>query len=277
MAANDDRGLQLLDACRRVGAVVPDEVAVLGLDNDEYLCGLSLPPLSSIDVDSETTGYQAAALLDRMMDGKRPPKRIAETVPAGVVTRRSTDVLATDDRDVIRAVQYIRENACRTIQVADILEHVSMSRAALEPRFRSVLGRTLHQEVQRVRVERAKSLLAENRSANQANRGAKRVQERTVPHASLQRGCRPNARCLSQESTARGNRVVGSRCAGQKRSGLTFEDIRFSLVGGLQSLRHLRHGRIRPRARDPHVRPLRRRWLPAGANRYASVIGFFST
>jgi len=161
MAANDDRGLQLLDACRRVGVVVPDEVAVLGVDNDEYLCGLSLPPLSSIDVDSETTGYQAAALLDRMMDGKRPPKRIAETVPAGVVTRRSTDVLATDDRDVIRAVRYIRENACRTIQVPDILEHVSMSRAALEPRFRSVLGRTLHQEVQRLRIERVKSLLAE--------------------------------------------------------------------------------------------------------------------
>ena len=161
MATNDDRGLQLLDACRRVGAVVPDEVAVLGVDNDEYLCGLSLPPLSSIDVDSEKTGYQAAALLDRMMDGKRPPKRIAETAPAGVITRRSTDVLATDDHDVIRAVQYIRENACLAIQVPDILQHVSMSRAALEPRFRSVLGRTLHQEVQRVRIERAKSLLAE--------------------------------------------------------------------------------------------------------------------
>jgi LacI family transcriptional regulator len=161
MATNDDRGLQLLDACRRVGAVVPDEVAVLGVDNDEYLCGLSLPPLSSIDVDSEKTGYQAAALLDRIMDGKRPPKRIAETPPAGVVTRRSTDVLATDDHDVIRAVQYIRENACLAIQVPDILQHVSMSRAALEPRFRSVLGRTLHQEVQRVRIERAKSLLAE--------------------------------------------------------------------------------------------------------------------
>ena len=161
MATNDDRGLQLLDACRRVGAVVPDEVAVLGVDNDEYLCGLSLPPLSSIDVDSEKTGYQAAALLDRMMGGKRPPKRIAETPPAGVVTRRSTDVLATDDHDVIRAVQYIRENACLAIQVPDILQHVSTSRAALEPRFRRVLGRTLHQEVQRVRIERAKSLLAE--------------------------------------------------------------------------------------------------------------------
>ena len=161
MTANDDRGLQVLDACRRIGATVPDEVAVLGVDNDEYLCGLSLPPMSSINVDSEKTGYQAAALLDRMMKGKRPPNRLAEMPPIGVVARRSTDVLATDDRDVIRAVQYIRKNACLSIQVPDILLHVSMSRAALEPRFRNVLGRTLHQEIQRVRIEKAKLLLAE--------------------------------------------------------------------------------------------------------------------
>ena len=87
MTANDDRGLQVLDACRRAGAAVPDQVAVLGVDNDEYLCGLSLPPLSSIDINSEETGYQAAALLDRMMDGKRPPKRLAEIAPAGVIVR----------------------------------------------------------------------------------------------------------------------------------------------------------------------------------------------
>ena len=117
--------------------------------------------MSSIDVDSERTGYQAAALLDRMMRGKRPPKRLAETPPVRIVARRSTDVLATDDQDVVRAVQYIRENACLSIQVPDILRHVSMSRAALEPRFRNVLGRTLHQEVQRVRIDKAKSMLLE--------------------------------------------------------------------------------------------------------------------
>ena len=160
MTANDDRGLQVLDACRRAGAAVPDQVAVLGVDNDEFLCGLSLPPLSSIDINSEETGYQAAALLDRMMDGKRPPKRLAEIAPAGVIVRLSTDVLATDDADVIRAVQFIRKHACRPIRAAEVFDHLSVSRSSLEPRFGNVLGRTIHQEIQRVRIERAKTLLA---------------------------------------------------------------------------------------------------------------------
>jgi LacI family transcriptional regulator len=161
MTANDDRGLQLLDACRRVQAPVPDQVAVLGVDNDEYLCGLSLPPLSSIDINSEETGYQAAALLDQMMGGKRPPARLPEIEPAGVIVRRSTDVLATQDADVIRAVRFIREHACQSLRVPDVLDHVSVSRATLEPRFRDVLGRTIHQEIHRVRIERAKMLLVE--------------------------------------------------------------------------------------------------------------------
>jgi LacI family transcriptional regulator len=161
MTANDDRGLQLLDACRRVRAPVPDQVAVLGVDNDEYLCSLSLPSLSSIDINSEETGYQAAALLDQMMGGKRPPARLPEIEPAGVIVRRSTDVLATQDADVIRAVQFIREHACQPLRVPDVLDHVSVSRATLEPRFRDVLGRTIHQEIHRVRIERAKTLLVE--------------------------------------------------------------------------------------------------------------------
>ena len=93
MTANDDRGLQVLDACRRVGPAVPDQVAVLGVDNDEYLCGLSLPPLSSIDINSEETGYQAAVLLDRLMDGKPPPQRLPKIAPAGVIVRRSSGYL----------------------------------------------------------------------------------------------------------------------------------------------------------------------------------------
>jgi LacI family transcriptional regulator len=159
MTANDDRGLQVLDACRRVKAAVPDQVAVLGVDNDEYLCGLSLPPLSSIDTNSEETGYHAAELLDRLMDGKPTPSRLSDTAPAGVIVRRSTDVLATDDRDVVRAVQFIRDHACRPIRAADVFTELQVSRTYLEPRFRNVLGRTIHQEIDRVRIDRAKTLL----------------------------------------------------------------------------------------------------------------------
>ncbi len=161
LAANDDRGLQVLDACRRIGVNVPDQVAVLGVDNDEYLCGLSLPPLSSIDVNSEETGYRAAKLLDKWMSGTRPPKRLPEIKPSGVVVRRSTDVLATNDHEVIRAVRFIRENALRPIHVTDVVDELSVSRSTLEPRFRGVLGRSMHQEISRVRIERAKALLVE--------------------------------------------------------------------------------------------------------------------
>ena len=161
MTANDDRGLQVLDACRRAEANVPDQVAVLGADNDEYLCSLSLPSLSSIDVNSEETGYQAAALLDRMMNGKSPPKRLPQIAPTGVVVRRSTEVLATDDDDVIRAIQFIREHACRPINAAEVFEKLSVSRSSLEPRFRSALGGTIHQEILKVRIDRAKTLLGE--------------------------------------------------------------------------------------------------------------------
>ena len=161
LAANDDRGLQVLDACRRSEIDVPDQVAVLGVDNDEYLCSLSLPPLSSIDMNSEETGYRAAALLDKLMTGRRPPKRLPEIRPAGVIIRRSTDVLATEDRDVIRAVRFIRDHACRPLRVADVTEHVSMSRSSLEPRVRAVLGRTVHQEIRKVQIDTAKTLLAD--------------------------------------------------------------------------------------------------------------------
>ena len=160
MACNDERGLPLLDACRRVGVLVPDEVAVIGVDNDEYLCEMSIPPLSSVDVNPERIGYEAAALLDRMMAGDETPPEYTTVPPRAVVTRQSTDVLATDDREVARAVAFIRQHACDPIQVSDVLWHVSLSRAGLEPRFKRGLGRTIYQEIQRVRVEQAKELLS---------------------------------------------------------------------------------------------------------------------
>jgi len=160
MAVNDDRGLQVLDACRRIEVKVPDEAAVIGVDNDEYLCGLSIPPLSSIDVNSEQAGYRASVLLDRLMSGKRPPKKTPKIKPRGVVTRRSTDVLATDDVEVVKAVRYIRTHACRPIKGEDVASFMKVSRTYLEPRIRAVLGRTIHQEIARVRIERAKELLS---------------------------------------------------------------------------------------------------------------------
>jgi len=120
---------------------------------------LSLPPMTSIDVNAEQIGYESAALLDRMMSGEAAPPDAVSVPPRGVVARPSTNTLFSGDAEVDRAVAFIRENAARRLLVSDITTHVSVSRALLEPRFKRGVGRTIHQEIQRVRLNRAKALL----------------------------------------------------------------------------------------------------------------------
>lgn len=160
MACYDLRGQQVLDACRRSGIAVPDEVAVIGVDNDELLCNLSDPPLSSVIPNTHRTGYEAAALLDLLMAGKQVPVLTHLIPPLGVATRQSTDVLAIEDRKVVQAVRFIRERACHGINVADVLRAVPQSRRVLEARFKKLVGRTPHAEILRVQMNRAKELLA---------------------------------------------------------------------------------------------------------------------
>jgi LacI family transcriptional regulator len=161
MACNDIRGQQVLNACRAIGVSVPDEVAVIGVDNDEVLCDLSEPPMSSIVPNTERIGYEAAALLDQMMAGRKPPKQPIFVEPAGVVTRRSTEVLAIEDRHIATAIRFIREHACEGIDVSDLLKAVPLSRSTLERRFARALGRSPKDEMLRVRLTCAKQLLAE--------------------------------------------------------------------------------------------------------------------
>jgi LacI family transcriptional regulator len=159
MAANDERGLQVLDACRRANIPVPDDVAVIGVDNDAALCELAIPPLTSVDVHAEGIGYEAAALLDRIMSGTKVPNKTIQVPPRCVMIRRSTDTVASEDEEVGRAIRYIRQNACRSLQVVDVLAYMGMSRASLQQRMKAMMGRTIHQEIQRVRMSRAQELL----------------------------------------------------------------------------------------------------------------------
>jgi LacI family transcriptional regulator len=158
-AGYDVRGQEVLDACRNAEISVPDEIAVLGVDNDELLCELSSPHLSSVIPDTHRTGYEAAALLARMMNGERLPVIELRIAPIGVQRRQSTDVLATDDPQVVLAVRFIREHACDPIKVGDVLRAVPLSRKVLETRFKKLLNHTLHDEIIRVRVDRVKQLL----------------------------------------------------------------------------------------------------------------------
>lgn len=167
----DIRGRLVLDACRHESIAVPDRAAVLSVDNDELLCSLAYPPLSSIVPNAAGAGYQAAALLARMMggetdiendgaaDGKAGPE-CHYLAPNGIVTRQSTDVLAVDDVQVARAVHYIREHACQGICVDDVVGQCGISRRLLEGRFKKLIGRSPHEEIIRVQIIRVQDLLA---------------------------------------------------------------------------------------------------------------------
>ena len=162
-ACNDDRGQRVLDACRRAGVHVPEEVAVVGMDNDEIVCAMASPPMSSVDVNAARIGFEATALLARLMAQGAGWDRTGSVgvPPRGVVTRQSTDVLAVADKAVSSAVRFIRENAARGIDVGDVVAHTRASRAALDLRFKAALGRTPKAEILRVRLDRAKQLLTE--------------------------------------------------------------------------------------------------------------------
>ena len=162
MTCNDMRGQQVLNTCRALGVAVPDEVAVIGVDNDEVLCTLSDPPLSSLVPDTERIGYETAALLARMMRGAKPSATQIFIKPKGVVTRRSTEVLAVEDRQIAAATRFIREHACEGIDVSDVLRAVPMSRSTLDRRFFSLMNCSPKDEILRVRLNRAKQLLAES-------------------------------------------------------------------------------------------------------------------
>jgi LacI family transcriptional regulator len=161
MACYDIQAQQLLDVCRELEIAVPEEAAVIGVDNDRLLCDLADPPLSSVICNTRRTGYEAASMLDRMMSGESvaPQARLIE--PLGIETRQSTDILAIDDPDVAIAIRFIREQACRGIDVSDVLRQVPLSRRVFENRFRKILDRTPHQEITRLRIDRVKQLLAE--------------------------------------------------------------------------------------------------------------------
>jgi len=161
LACDDPRGGDVLQACHALGLRVPEDVAVLGIDNDETTCMLSVPSLSSVIVPSRMIGFRAAELLARLMDGAPSPVQPIRLPPAGVATRLSTDVSAVEDPDAAAALRFIHQQVGRPISVRDVLAAVPQSRKTLERRFTDLLGRTPKQEIRRVQIERAQALLAQ--------------------------------------------------------------------------------------------------------------------
>jgi LacI family transcriptional regulator len=163
MLCSDQVGPVTMEACRRAGVGVPDEVAVIGVDNDEPLCEAAAPGLSSVWPDHEGIGYEAAGMLDGLMRGGQPPAGPVFVPPRALITRRSSDVQAVDDPDVAAAVRVIRDRACRPdgLTIDDVAAEVAVSRSVLQRRFKRATGRTLHDEMLRVRIARARELIVE--------------------------------------------------------------------------------------------------------------------
>ncbi|TWT48288.1 AraC family transcriptional regulator [Botrimarina hoheduenensis] len=162
LAADAVRGKDLAEVCVQAGLAVPDTVGILAGDSDELTCEICTPPLSSIEVAGRRIGYEAAALLaDRLAGGScLSSSRLVE--PDGVQSRQSTDVLAIDDPLVVRALRFMHQNSFRGITVLDVLQEVPVARRQLERQFKRYLGRLPAEELRRLRLERARQLLAES-------------------------------------------------------------------------------------------------------------------
>jgi LacI family transcriptional regulator len=159
LAAGDLHAVRLLDICRDLSVAVPEEVAILGIGNDPVICETVHPTISSLDIDGQRIGYEAAKLLDRMMSGKRPEGEVV-VPPSHVAVRQSTDLMVIEDADVAQAARFIRRFACSGITIDRVAVEVGLSRRAMERRFRQHLGRSPNTEIMRVRIEHAKTFLS---------------------------------------------------------------------------------------------------------------------
>ncbi|MFK7770078.1 MAG: substrate-binding domain-containing protein [Mariniblastus sp.] len=158
-ASYDISAQRLLDVCRDLEIAVPEQVAVIGVDNDSLICEICSPSLTSIELNTYDTGFHAAMLLEKMMNGEEVKQKGTFFGPITVRERLSTDTVAVEDVEVARALEYIRENATYNISVNDVLQHVDISRRKLEIRFKEILGRSPHKEIQYRRLFRVKQLL----------------------------------------------------------------------------------------------------------------------
>ncbi len=173
MAGNDDRSADVLAACKIADIKVPEEVTILGVDNDELICDLSHPQLSSITLSIERAGYEAARVLDKLMKGEKiaESEEIVPIHPLHITTRQSTDITAAEDQLVVEAVKFIHNHSREMIQVTDVAEAVGLSRRALEQRFRRALGHSVLEEIKYHRVNQmANMLIGTNLSISQIAR-----------------------------------------------------------------------------------------------------------
>lgn len=163
LACNDDLGQILTNACSVAKVEVPYEVAVLGVDNDELLCNITVPNLSSIKRDLPQASAALCSILEQIMNGQPIAEYSVQTNPIEVVVRQSTDTIASDDTEVVKAIAYIRENINRPISVEEVADQTTLSRRRLNDRFKAATGTSVQDEIQFRRLQKFKQLLKEQK------------------------------------------------------------------------------------------------------------------
>lgn len=161
MACDDARGQHITEACKHANIRIPEDVIVLGVDNDELTCNMSDPPLSSINLDTERGGYEAGRLMDLMIQGKVKKPRNVMVMPTYIVTRQSTDIAAVDDAYIAKALKYIHKNLDHDINVSDVLGQLTISRRSLEKKFQEVTGTSVYKYISKVRMQKFSERLLE--------------------------------------------------------------------------------------------------------------------
>ncbi len=161
-AAEDFLGRMVIDSCYDLSLRVPEDVTVIGVDNSSFICEMVTPTMSSVELGAERIGYQAAALLDSLIQGAEIPAEPVMIAPERIVERRSTDILEVHDELVAKALRFIRDHCSEQIGVGEVIAALFCNRRVLEKRFKSVIGRTLHEEIRRSRIDLACKLLRES-------------------------------------------------------------------------------------------------------------------
>jgi len=160
-ACNDGLALEVSEACQQIGLNIPEDIAILGVDNDEQLCMMERPPLSSIILSPGEIGFRAAQVIDSFIQKSPKHPQVVHLPPKGIQLRQSSDIMAVTDKMLADALGYIRKNAHKPITVEDVCDELMVSRRSLEKRTQKLLGHSPLQEIRRVHVDQAKTLLIE--------------------------------------------------------------------------------------------------------------------
>lgn len=161
MACDDDKAQHITEACNQAGIAIPEEIAVLGVDNDEMTCNLSDTPISSVNLDTEIGGYEAAKLMDLMIHKKIKKHYDVYVMPTHIVTRQSTDITSADDQHIVKALKFIHQGIEEKMNVSQVLKEVPLCRRSFEKRFYDTTGSSVYKYIYHLKIQKFAERLLE--------------------------------------------------------------------------------------------------------------------